>query len=259
YSYEGVESKATITVKDKQTAVNVHDSTLYVGEDWTAEDNFDSAIDKDGKPVDFQNITVSGSVDTSKADTYEVTYSYEGVESKAIVTVLGSKEDLAHITVHDSTLKVGDEWLPEDNFDEARDFEGNIEVFSDIIVEGNVDTTKTGTYEVTYSIPEEHWGRSTVEGDHSATAKIVVTEEDTDTDGSDNNGGVGGEESQDKDKGGDSNINTDISDKEESKVLNQTLPQTGENKTLSYLTLISGITLLISGLILSILRFKKVS
>ena len=31
-----------MTVKDKQTAVNVHDSSLYVGETWKAEDNFDS-------------------------------------------------------------------------------------------------------------------------------------------------------------------------------------------------------------------------
>ncbi|MFK4896866.1 bacterial Ig-like domain-containing protein, partial [Lactococcus petauri] len=96
-------------IKDK-TAVNVHDSTLYVGEDWTAEDNFDSALDKDGNPVDFQNITVSGSVDTSKADTYEVTYSYEGVESKATITV---KDKQTAVNVHDSTLYVGEDWTAE--------------------------------------------------------------------------------------------------------------------------------------------------
>lgn len=51
-------------------------------------------------------------------------------------------------------------------------------------MEGNVDTKKAGTYEVTYSIPEEHWCKSSsVEGVHSATAKIVVSEEDTETEG----------------------------------------------------------------------------
>ncbi|MFK4897219.1 bacterial Ig-like domain-containing protein, partial [Lactococcus petauri] len=148
YSYEGVESKATITVKDKQTAVNVHDSTLYVGEDWTAEDNFDSALDKDGKPVDFQNITVSGSVDTSKAGTYEVTYSYEGVESKATITV---KDKQTAVNVHDSTLYVGEDWTAEDNFDSALDKDGKPVDFQNITVSGSVDTSKAGTYEVTYS------------------------------------------------------------------------------------------------------------
>ncbi|WP_415623767.1 bacterial Ig-like domain-containing protein, partial [Listeria welshimeri] len=79
YSYEGVTSVATITVKTIQTAVNVHDSTLYIGTEWKAEDNFDSAIDNDGNPVDFADVTVEGTVDTSKAGTYEVSYSYEGV------------------------------------------------------------------------------------------------------------------------------------------------------------------------------------
>ncbi|WP_301405448.1 BspA family leucine-rich repeat surface protein, partial [Enterococcus entomosocium] len=49
-----------------QTAVKVHDSTLYIGTEWKAEDNFDSAIDKDGNPVDFADVTVEGTVDTSK-------------------------------------------------------------------------------------------------------------------------------------------------------------------------------------------------
>ena len=71
------------------TAVNVHDSTLYVGDSWSPEDNFDSAIDRNGNPVDFSNITVSGSVDTSKAGDYHVTYSYDNVSAivSAIATI----------------------------------------------------------------------------------------------------------------------------------------------------------------------------
>ncbi|WP_301405888.1 bacterial Ig-like domain-containing protein, partial [Enterococcus entomosocium] len=63
------------------------DSTLYIGTEWKAEDNFDSAIDKDGNPVDFADVTVEGTVDTSKAGTYEVSYSYEGVTSTAVITI----------------------------------------------------------------------------------------------------------------------------------------------------------------------------
>ncbi|MBW9322497.1 LPXTG cell wall anchor domain-containing protein, partial [Enterococcus casseliflavus] len=103
YTYEGVTSTATITVKEKQTAVNVHDSTIYVGDEWQAKDNFDSALDKDGNPVDFADITVDDSqMDPSKVGTYEVTYTYEGVTSTAIITVKykkGSNEEKSTVIV----------------------------------------------------------------------------------------------------------------------------------------------------------------
>ncbi|WP_338999488.1 bacterial Ig-like domain-containing protein [Lactococcus garvieae] len=248
YSYDGMESKATITVKDKQTAVNVHDSTLYVGDKWSAEDNFDSALDKDGEPVDFKDITVNGNVDTSKAGTYEVTYSYDGVESKATITVLEVEggQDLAHIVVHDSELEVGEDWLPEDNFDEATSSDGEEEYFSDIIVSGTVDTQKPGTYEVTYSIPEEHWGRGLVEGHHTATAKIVVSEKENKDSGS-----KGEESNPDKD-------NLSITDElsgENNTRNTKGLPTTGEHA--SALILMIGIALLVLGSIFSVLRVKK--
>jgi len=121
YRYDGVASKAVITVKADQTTVKVHDSELYTGENWTAKDNFDSATDRDGKPVDFEDITVTGKADTTKAGEYEVTYIYRGVESKATITV---KADETSLKVHDSTIKQGDEWLPETNFDSATDRDG---------------------------------------------------------------------------------------------------------------------------------------
>ncbi|MDT2740971.1 bacterial Ig-like domain-containing protein [Lactococcus garvieae] len=242
---------ATITVKDKQTALNVHDSILYVGDKWSAEDNFDFALDKDGKPVDFKDITVTGEVDTSKAGTYDVTYSYDGMESVATVTVLEGEveQDLAHITVHDSELKVGENWSPEDNFDEATSFDGKDENFSDIIVEGDVDTTQPGTYEVTYSIPEEHWGRGLVEGHHTATAKIVVTEENSD----DNR------DSNPKEEGSTTDNNNSSSAKDTSREKNtqntKELPKTGEHT--SALIFMLGIALLVLGSIFGVLRIKK--
>lgn len=71
-----------------QTIVNVHNSTIYVGDNWTAEDNFDSALDKDGNTIDFSQLTIDDSqVDTNTPGTYDVTYTYEGVTSTAKVTV----------------------------------------------------------------------------------------------------------------------------------------------------------------------------
>ena len=251
YSYDGIESKATITVKDKQTEVKVHDSNIYVGDKWSAEDNFNSALDKDGKSVDFKDIKVSGNVDTTKAGSYEVTYSYDGLEATATVTVLKIEvgQDLAHIIVHDSELKVGDDWSPQDNFDKATSSDGKEVNFSDVVVNGAVDTKKPGIYEVTYSIPEENWGRDIVEGHHTATAKIVVTEENSD----------GGRDANPKEEESITDKDNSPSAKDTSRENNtqnaKGLPKTGEHT--SALIFMMGIALLILGSIFSILRVKK--
>ncbi|WP_285011303.1 bacterial Ig-like domain-containing protein [Lactococcus garvieae] len=251
YSYDGVESKAVITVKEKQTALNVHDSTLYVGDNWSPEDNFDSALDKDGQAVDFKDVKVSGNVDTTKAGSYEITYSYGGLTSTAKVTVLKIEEgqDLAHIVVHDSELQVGEDWLPEDNFDEATLSDGQEENFSDIIVNGTVDTKKPGTYEVTYSIPEEHLGRNIVEGHYTATAKIVVSEKKGNDDRDSNSKG----ENSDSEKDNSSSTNNTSGKNDFQNI--KGLPKTGEHT--SALVFMMGIALLVLGSIFSVLRVKK--
>ncbi|XUC86076.1 hypothetical protein IGI92_003112 [Enterococcus sp. DIV2379] len=150
YTYDGVTSKAIVTVKEKMTAVNVHDSTIYVGDNWQAEDNFDSALDKDGNLVDFQELTFDASkADTSKAGTFEVAYTYDGVTSIAIITV---KEKMTAVNVHDSTIYVGDPWQAEDNFDSALDKDGNEVAFSALMVDDSkADTNKVGSFGVTYT------------------------------------------------------------------------------------------------------------
>ncbi|MGH1812378.1 bacterial Ig-like domain-containing protein, partial [Enterococcus entomosocium] len=147
YGYQGVESKALITVKADQTTVKVHDSELYTGGNWTGKDNFDSATDRDGKPVDFEDINATGTVDTTKAGKYEVTYSYHGIESKALITV---KADQTSLNVHDSTMDQGDEWQPETNFDSATDRDGEEVAYSEVEVQGKVNTDKIGQYMVSY-------------------------------------------------------------------------------------------------------------
>ena len=159
YSYNGIESKALVTVKADQTTVKVHNSELYTGENWTAKDNFDSATDRDGKPVAFEDITVTGTVDTTQAGKYEVTYSYHGVESKAIITV---KADQTTVKVHDSELYTGEQWEAKDNFDSATDSDGSSVDFGDITVTGTVDTTQAGKYEVIY-------------GYHGVESKAIIT------------------------------------------------------------------------------------
>ena len=82
----------SVNVKEKQTAVKSHDSTIYVGDTWKAQDNFDSAVDKAGHAVDFSKVDVDDSkVNTSKAGIYDVTYSYDGAISTSKVTVKDSQ------------------------------------------------------------------------------------------------------------------------------------------------------------------------
>lgn len=162
-----------VVVGVKQVAVNVHDSTIYVGDRWNAQDNFDSATDKNGNNVDFSQIIVDESqMDTSKPGVYKVTYTYDGVSSVATITVLG---DQSSVIVHDSELTVGDSWEPRDNFDSATDFNGEPLDFENFDVEGSVDTSKVGTYKVTYSLTSSFFS-SENQGTDSAVATITVKE-----------------------------------------------------------------------------------
>ena len=88
YSYGGVQKEIEVTVLQNQTSVDAHNSTLYTGDTWNAQDNFDSAKDRDGNPVNFQDVQVTGSVDTIQPGKYKVTYSYGGVQKEIEVTVL---------------------------------------------------------------------------------------------------------------------------------------------------------------------------
>ncbi|EAG8523818.1 LPXTG cell wall anchor domain-containing protein [Listeria innocua] len=150
YKYGKVSKKITLTVKAKLTAVNAHDSEVYIGDTWNAEDNFDSALDKDGNSVAFADIEVKGTVDTDKAGTYPVTYTYDGVTKTINIQV---KDILTAVNAHDSEIYVGDTWNAKDNFDSAQDKDGNTVDWQNINVSENptVDLETVGVYQVTYS------------------------------------------------------------------------------------------------------------
>lgn len=141
------EAKAIVHVRD-DSRLQVKDSTIYVGDSWKPEENFVSATDKTGQDVPFEKITVSGQVDTSKAGVYPIVYSYEGKEETAHVTV---KPDQSKLEVKDTTIYVGDSWKPEDNFVSATDRDGHAISFDKVQVKGEVDTKKTGEYQISYT------------------------------------------------------------------------------------------------------------
>lgn len=68
YSYNNIEKKVTVVLKESKTSIYVHNSTIYVEDEWQAEDNFDGATDRKGTEVALESIAISGDeVDTSKA------------------------------------------------------------------------------------------------------------------------------------------------------------------------------------------------
>ncbi|ROY44520.1 DUF5011 domain-containing protein [Enterococcus casseliflavus] len=159
------EAKATITVLADQTSVKAKDSTLYVGDDWHAADNFVSATDKTGANLPFSNVTVSGSVDTSKEGQYPVVYQNGKVKATATITVVANQET---VVAKDSTIYEGDDWQAADNFVSAKDKDGNAVKLADITTVGTVDSATPGKYEVVYR-----------NGKAEATATITVLADQT--------------------------------------------------------------------------------
>ncbi|WP_086445165.1 bacterial Ig-like domain-containing protein [Candidatus Enterococcus lemimoniae] len=147
YHNQDKEAQAIISVIAKDETLAVKDSTIYVGDTWQAIDNFVSATDEKGQDVPFEKLTVSGTVDTKTAGTYEVTYSFNELKETAKITVLANQTT---VQGKNSTISVGTNWTPADNFVEATDKTGKPVAFDQITVTGSVDTAKIGDYNVTY-------------------------------------------------------------------------------------------------------------
>ncbi|HAO5917497.1 TPA: BspA family leucine-rich repeat surface protein [Listeria monocytogenes] len=86
-TYDGSTMADTYVWQPSLLEVKVQDSTLMVGDTWNPADNFLSA-DNTGNPVDFKDITVTGSVNTTQPGVYSVGYSYGSMTSTATITVL---------------------------------------------------------------------------------------------------------------------------------------------------------------------------
>ncbi|MDX6047569.1 immunoglobulin-like domain-containing protein, partial [Bacillus paranthracis] len=174
-----VTAKQTVTVK--QTVVPKDEvpvltaptkTTINVG------DKFDpmagvSATDKeDGDITD--KVTVDGSVDTSKPGTYELTYTVSDskghkVTAKQTVTVKQTvvpKDEVPVLTAPTkTTINVGDKFDPMTGVKAIDNEDGDIT--DKVTVDGSVDTSKPGTYELTYTVSDSNG--------HTVTAKQTVT------------------------------------------------------------------------------------
>ncbi|WP_415674416.1 bacterial Ig-like domain-containing protein, partial [Vagococcus fessus] len=174
YTYGGMSISAIVTVVEvperpevwpgeeiNQTSLLVQNSTLTVGSEWTGNDNFIQATDRLGNPIGFDQIKVEGTVDTTRTGEYQVTYRNQNVIAIATITVVekperpevwpGEEVDYSDINVQNSTLAVGTAWEAKANFVSATNKQGQAVEFSLVKVDGHVDTTKVGEYQVAYS------------------------------------------------------------------------------------------------------------
>ncbi|MBU7530811.1 bacterial Ig-like domain-containing protein [Lactiplantibacillus pentosus] len=130
-----------------------------IGAKWSEKDNFDSATDVDGTPIDLADVEINSTVDPEKVGQYKVTYSFtdqQGQLRKADVTV-DVLANLAGIRVKSTTesFRIGAKWSEKDNFESATNVDGTAVALSDVDITSTVDPEKVGQYNVTYSFTDQ--------------------------------------------------------------------------------------------------------
>lgn len=148
----GLESAVkSLPITIDQRALVTKDTEIRQYNHWQPTNNIVSVQDRTGNPVDTSQVTETGNVDTNKIGTNAVTYAYDGLINKNIVTVLKS---LSTLDVKDINLTVGDALAPKQGFIAATDNDGNSLTFDQVQVSGldQVDVKRVGDYPITYSL-----------------------------------------------------------------------------------------------------------
>ncbi|MEH7051408.1 M60 family metallopeptidase [Bacillus pseudomycoides] len=249
-----MEPKLTVPVK----------ATMNVG------DSFDpmagvSATDKEDGDL-ASKVTVAGKVDSSKPGTYELTYTVQDskghkVTAKQTVTVKKKEETKDEAPVlkvpAEVNMNVGDKFDPMSGVKAIDKEDGDIT--DKIIHFGEVDTSKTGTYEVKFLVRDSGGNEATM------TQKVVVKDKDNDNSSDNGNTGSGNNIDSDNDSTGTNNSNG--SDTDNSNISNNStsdkkediykeLPKTGASTNNSAAM---GILMVLAGMVLTFGRkFRKV-
>ncbi|CAK1233437.1 bacterial Ig-like domain-containing protein [Fructobacillus evanidus] len=157
YSYKDsngqtITKSATVTVVSAKSSLQAQSSTIWAGSQWQAIDNLVSATDANGNPLESKDIQVSGSVDTTTAGNYPITYSYTDASGNPYSQTITIKvlADQSSIAAKASTVYLGEPWSTANSFVSATDEYGHSVPLNQVTVSENVDVNKVGTYPVTY-------------------------------------------------------------------------------------------------------------
>ena len=183
----------TLTVNPKMETLNAvpvitaEDKTLTVGDTFNPLDGVTASDKEDGDLTD--KITVeSNDVDTIAAGTYTVIYKVADSQgascTKTIYVTVNPKMEVLNavpvITAEDKTISAGDTFDPLDGVTASDKEDGDIT--KDIeVISNNVDTSKAGTYEVTYKVTDSQ------EASVTKTITVTVKEKDTQNPTTDDN------------------------------------------------------------------------
>ncbi len=186
---QGASSTKTIlvTVNPKMESLNqvptikAEDKTITVGDKFDVKKDVTAKDTEDGDLTDKIEV-VKNDVDTTKPGTYEVIYkvtdSKGASKKKTIKVTVNPKMEMLNevpsISANDKTITVGDK------FDVKKDVTAKDTEDGDLtdkieVVKNDVDTTKPGTYEVTYKVTDSK-GASTTK-----TIRVTVVKKDVST------------------------------------------------------------------------------
>ncbi|SCB71485.1 immunoglobulin-like domain-containing protein [Bacillus mycoides] len=267
---KGVNATATQTViveESGETPDMEPKLTVPVGATMNVGDQFDpmsgvSATDKEDGDL-TSKVTVDGKVDTTKPGTYVLTYTVKdsaghlATQTQTVTVKEKEKEKPVEIqgpelTVpSETTVTVGDKFDPMSGVKAIDKEDGDI---TDKVIQfGEVDTSKTGTYEVKFLVRDSGGNEVTT------IQKVVVKDKDNGNNNTNNgngadNGSTGTNNSNGSDTGN-SNISINsTSDKKEDTY--KELPKTGASTNNSAAL---GILMVLAGMVLTFGRkFKKV-
>ncbi|SHP76806.1 Bacterial Ig-like domain (group 3) [Mycobacteroides abscessus subsp. abscessus] len=130
--------------------------TIYIGSSFnpltgvTAKDNVDGKLDK--------KITVSGTVNTSKSGTYKLTYtvSDKAKNKTVVIRTITVVKDSVKPTISGATNKtiyLGTTFNPLTGVTAKDNVDGKLD--KKITVSGTVNTSKSGTYKLTYTVSDK--------------------------------------------------------------------------------------------------------
>ncbi|MBC1462019.1 DUF5011 domain-containing protein [Listeria welshimeri] len=165
------ERSITIEIINDAPVLHVDDSQLSVGDNFNPMKGVSASDTEDGDVTSRVEV-IQNNVDTTKAGTYQVTYqvtdSYGKATTKTIqVTVMN---DNPVIVASDQEIMVGDTFQPLAGVTASDKQDGDLT--SKIQVQSNdVDTTKAGTYHVTYTVEDLNGAKT------EKTVTITVKEE----------------------------------------------------------------------------------